>query len=142
LVGDEVGRQITPIELHPFHHIQLGIEGLGLLNGDDTVFGTLSMASEIIWPTSSSLPAETVATWAIALPSMGLARAAISSTSLVNRFVDTPTQANRVAARRNVLQAFFRIMAWASTVAVVVPSPAKSLVLEATSCISGPQVFS
>ena len=90
------------------------------------------MASAIIAPTCSSLPEETVATWAIALPSTGFATLAISctNTSIVLSIPRFKLMGLVPAAT------FFKpslIIACAKTVAVVVPSPAISLVLDATS---------
>ena len=36
-VGDEIGRKIAAIELHAFDDFQLGLEGLGFLDGDDAL---------------------------------------------------------------------------------------------------------
>ena len=40
-VGDEVGGNVAAVELHALDHVQLGLEGLGLLDGDDTVIADL-----------------------------------------------------------------------------------------------------
>ncbi len=91
-------------------------------------------------PTSSSLPAETVATWAIALPSTGLATAWISPASIATVF-SMPRRSATGFAPAATFRIPSRIIACASTVAVVVPSPAKSFVLDATSRISCAPVF-
>src|SRR5437667_5882737 len=40
-VGDEVGRQVTFVELHAFDHIERRVNGLGFLNRDGSVFADL-----------------------------------------------------------------------------------------------------
>src|SRR5439155_12824069 len=40
-IGDEVGRQITLVELHSFHHVERGVDGLRFLNRDGAVFADL-----------------------------------------------------------------------------------------------------
>src|SRR5262245_14956465 len=40
-VGDEVGRQITAIELHAFDDIEFALEALGFLDGDDALVADL-----------------------------------------------------------------------------------------------------
>ena len=100
------------------------------------------MASAIIWPISSSLPADTVATWAmVALPSTGLAMAAISATKAATAFSMPRRRLTGLVPAATFLSPSLT-MAWARTVAVVVPSPARSLVLEATSCIRRAPKFS
>src|SRR5664279_4495024 len=94
---------------------------------------TLSIASAMILPTSSSLFAEIVPTWAISLlVVVGLDCFLSCSTSTV-----TALSMPRFRSIGFMPAATYfmpsRTMAWASTVAVVVPSPAMSLVLEATS---------
>ena len=94
---------------------------------------TRSIASASIWPMVSSLLAEMVPTWAISsLSRVGLASFPSSPTTTstalsMPRFRSiglTPAATSLVPSRK---------MAWASTVAVVVPSPATSEVLLATS---------
>ena len=102
---------------------------------------TLSMASAITSPMTESA-AEMVATWAIS---------ARPSTSLACDFRDSTTAATaasmpRLRARGSAPAATLRIpaltRAWARTVAVVVPSPAMSLVRVATSFTSWAPTFS
>ena len=40
-VGDEVRRKIATVELHPLDHLELGLEGAGLFDGDDAVLADL-----------------------------------------------------------------------------------------------------
>ena len=40
-IGDEIGRQVAAIELHPFHDFELGIGGLGLLDRDHALVADL-----------------------------------------------------------------------------------------------------
>src|SRR2546423_1591430 len=97
---------------------------------------TASRASAITSPTSLSSLAEIDATWAIsARPEMvwpmslrrGMTRPTARSIPRLRRMGLAPWSMARMPAR---------IIAWASTVAVVVPSPAMSLVLVATSFTS------
>ena len=94
---------------------------------------TLAMASAIIWPTVVSPFAEIVPTWRIS--SFDL--------TFLERFLRSATTASTAFSMPRFRSIGFmpaatdlapsRTIAWASTVAVVVPSPAASLVLEATS---------
>ena len=102
---------------------------------------TFSIASEIILPTSASPPADTVATWAIASPSTGLATVSISLTNWLIVFSIPLRTATGFAPAATFLRPSL-IIDWAKTVAVVVPSPAISLVLDATSWINLAPVFS
>src|SRR5580698_10146860 len=102
---------------------------------------TLSMASANTSPMEESA-AEMAATWAIS---------ALSSTSLDWALMDSTTAATALSmpflravglAPAATLRRPSRTSAWASTVAVVVPSPATSLVLVATSLTSWAPMFS
>src|ERR687892_743045 len=102
---------------------------------------TLSMASAICWPISAS-PAEMAATWAISsFSSISLAWFLICSTA-----DSTPCSMPRFRAMGLAPAATLRspslTMAWARTVAVVVPSPATSSVFLATSLTSSAPIFS
>ena len=102
---------------------------------------TLSMASAMTSPMAGSA-AEIDATWAIcALSSTSLASeasdATAASTALLMPRCSDIGLAPAATLRRPALT-----MAWASTVAVVVPSPAMSLVLVATSFTSCAPMFS
>src|SRR4051794_28759768 len=102
---------------------------------------TLSNASAMSSPMVGSW-AEMVATWAISsLPSTS--RAASSSASLsASTAWSMPRLRLDGAAPAATLRRPSLTMAWASTVAVVVPSPATSLVLVATSLASWAPRFS
>ena len=93
---------------------------------------TLSIASAMMLPISSSALAEIVPTWAIALPSTGLASLVIASTAVLTA-MSMPRFSSIGLAPAVTFLVPSRMIAWASTVAVVVPSPATSEVLEATS---------
>src|SRR5579863_3233151 len=94
---------------------------------------TFSIASAMVLPIDSSALAEMVPTWAIALESLhGLESFFSSSTAAMTplsmpRLMSIGLRPEETAFRPS------RMIAWASTVAVVVPSPASSEVLEATS---------
>ena len=94
---------------------------------------TLSMASAMMLPISLSLLAEMVATCSISFAAV--TRLEQLREMLDDRFhglVDAALEGHRVGAGGDVAEALWK-MASASTVAVVVPSPATSVVLEATS---------
>src|ERR1035437_302076 len=102
---------------------------------------TLSMASAIIWPISGSA-AEMDATWAIcSLVSAGLARSCIDATA-ASTAVSMPFFIDMGFAPAATFLRPSRTMAHASTVAVVVPSPATSSVFFATSLTSSAPIFS
>ena len=94
---------------------------------------TFSIASAIRLPISSSLFAEIAPTCAISfLPLVGVEIAFSSSTTLITAL----SMPRLIAIGFAPAVTFFspsRKIAWARTVAVVVPSPARSLVLVATS---------
>jgi len=93
---------------------------------------TLFIASAMMLPIVESPFAETVPTCAIASPLTGFAKRLISSVRAFDCFVDAALEGHRVSARGNCLHAFAED-SLSDTVAVVVPSPATSEVLEATS---------
>src|SRR5512134_1374910 len=94
---------------------------------------TLRMASARMRPTSASPLAEIVPTWAISsLEVTFLALALSSSTTALTAMSMPRFRSIGLAPAATDLAPSFTI-AWASTVAVVVPSPATSEVLEATS---------
>ena len=103
---------------------------------------TFSMASAMILPMSSSALAEMVPTWAMALlSSQGLeifssAATAECTAASMPRLMSIGLVPAATAFRPS------RTMAWANTVAVVVPSPATSEVLEATSLTICAPMFS
>ena len=96
---------------------------------------TFSIASEIMRPISVSLPELTVATCRIASPATGIASWAIPATTWATARSMPRRNCTGLAPAATLRRPSFTI-AWASTVAVVVPSPAVSLVLEATCWIS------
>jgi hypothetical protein len=101
------------------------------------------MALAIMSPTSVSPLAEMVPTWAIsALVVTFFEEALISSTTLALTALSMPRfrSIGFMPAATDFRPS--TTMAWARTVAVVVPSPALSLVLEATSRISWAPRFS
>src|SRR5687767_5419654 len=103
---------------------------------------TLSIASEMVLPISGSALAEMAPTWAISLEVVqGLLIFFSSSTAAV-----TALSMPRFRSIGFMPAATYFMpsatMAWASTVAVVVPTPATSEVLEATSFTSCAPMFS
>src|SRR5215212_5944743 len=94
---------------------------------------TFSIASAIFSPTMVSPLAAMLPTWPISFdPETGLERALRSSTTLMTaRSMPRLRSIGFMPAATDFTPS--RTIAWASTVAVVVPSPAMSLVFEATS---------
>ncbi len=91
---------------------------------------------------AASLLAEMVATWAISLrSSISLAWSLMASTAAATA-LSMPRLRAMGLAPAATLRRPSRTSAWASTVAVVVPSPATSLVLVATSFTSWAPMFS
>ena len=102
---------------------------------------TFSIASAITSPISSS-PAEIVATRAIwSLPETSLDCEAMFATTSSTAFSMPRLSASGLAPAATFFRPW-RTIAWASTVAVVVPSPATSLVAVATSRTSCAPWFS
>ena len=102
---------------------------------------TLSMASEIISPISVSA-AEMEATWAIwPLDSVSLAMPWMAPTA-ISTAASMPRLSDIGLAPAATLRRPSRTMAQASTVAVVVPSPATSSVFLATSLTSSAPILS
>ena len=102
---------------------------------------TLSMASAMTSPMAASA-AEIDATWAISdLSSTSLACEAMDSTAASTALSMPRLSAIGLAPAATLRRPAFT-SAWASTVAVVVPSPAMSLVLVATSLTSWAPMFS
>ena len=141
-VGDEVRRQVALVELHALGELELGAERVRLLDRDHAVLadlvdrvgddladrrvggrdggdgGDVGPCRRLPWP--AHLIDSTAAATAFSMPffrPIGLAPAA-------------------------TLRMPWCTIAWASTVAVVVPSPATSLVLVATSFTSWAPMFS
>ncbi|MDT4862962.1 hypothetical protein FQZ97_976470 [compost metagenome] len=94
---------------------------------------TLSMALAMMSPMLESLLAEMEPTWAISLLVVVALEAFFSSAIRASTALSMPRlrSIGFMPAATNFMPS--RTMAWASTVAVVVPSPALSEVLEATS---------
>ncbi len=103
---------------------------------------TFSIASAISLPISASLLAEMVPTWAISfLPAVGTDRR-FSSATIASTAASMPRLSSIGLAPAVTFFRPSRKMAWASTVAVVVPSPATSEVLVATSFTIWAPMFS
>ena len=103
---------------------------------------TLSMASASTSPMAGSA-AEMEATWAISdLSSISLAWLSMSFTAAATAAFSMPRLRLSGLAPAATLRRPSCTSAWASTVAVVVPSPAMSLVLVATSFTSWAPMFS
>ena len=103
---------------------------------------TFSMASAMMLPMVSSPLAEMVPTWAISFLSLVALESFLSSSITAVTALSMPRLRliGSWPAATSLLPS--RKMAWASTVAVVVPSPATSEVLEATSLTIWAPMFS
>jgi hypothetical protein len=128
-IGHEVRREVAAVELHALDRVERRLEALGLLDGDHAVLADLvhRVGDELAdlgcrcWP-------RWCATCAMSfLPSTSLA-CFLSST---RRRLATAFSMPRLSAIGLAPAATFfmpsRKIAWASTVAVVVPSPARSV---------------
>ena len=102
---------------------------------------TFSIASAISWPTSS-LPAEMVATLAISAEPSTILEFAITALTAASTAFWMPFLTIMGLAPAATFFMPSRIRACASRVAVVVPSPAASLVLVATSLTNCAPMFS
>ncbi len=103
---------------------------------------TLPIASAMMLPISSSEFAEIVPTWAIDLSSSQGCDSFLSSSTIASEARSTPRlRSIGLNPAATALRPSRRI-AWASTVAVVVPSPAASDVCEATSLTICTPIFS
>ena len=102
---------------------------------------TLSMAPATISPTSGSRE-ETVATWAISEEELTAVARALSSSTAFSAAAAMPRLSSMGLAPAATLRRPSKMSAWASKVAVVVPSPAVSLVLTATDLTSCAPRFS
>src|SRR5512134_2446895 len=94
---------------------------------------TFSISSAIVLPIDSSLFAEIVPTWAIAFWSLQGFESFFNSSVATSTALSMPRLTSIGLAPAATAFRPSRTIAWASTVAVVVPSPASSEVLEATS---------
>ncbi len=102
---------------------------------------TFSIASAIRSPIVESW-ADTVATWAISVRLATSVALALSASATAWAAASMPRLRPAGLAPAVTLRRPSRTMAWARTVAVVVPSPATSLVLVATSLTSWAPRFS
>src|SRR5437868_4629047 len=103
---------------------------------------TLSIALLMISPMVESPLAEMVPTWAISFGSLVLLLSFCSSATTASTALSTPRSISIGLLPAAASLAPSRKMAWARTVAVVVPSPATSEVLEATSLTICAPMFS
>src|SRR5467141_2022973 len=94
---------------------------------------TFSIASLMIFPMVASPLAEMVPTWAISFGSLVALESFFSSATTASTALSMPRLISMGLLPAATSFAPSRKMAWASTVAVVVPSPATSEVLDATS---------
>ena len=132
-VGHEVRREVAAVELHALDHLEVGVEALGLLHRDDAVLADLVHR---LGDDAADLGV------VVGRDGADAERSLRRLTGLASCLTDATAAATaRSMPRLSSIGlapavTFFepsRKIAWASTVAVVVPSPATSEVLEATS---------
>jgi hypothetical protein len=132
-VGDEIGADITAIELHAFGDIELGCQALCLLDRDDAFVAHLLLALASMRPISWSPLAEMVPTCSISSLVETLREPCLMPPTTAVTAISTPRFRSMGLMPAATARAPSRTMARASTVAVVVPSPANSPVFTATS---------
>src|SRR5229473_1018664 len=118
-VGDEIGREIAAVELHPFDDVEFGLQALGLLDRDHAFIADLLHRLR-----------DHLADLAFAIGRDG----ADLGDLFFERFLMSWTTASTARSTPRFRSIGFipaatalapsRTIAWASTVAVVVPSPA------------------
>ena len=132
-VGDEVGREVAAVELHAFDDVELGLGGLGFLDRDD------AFVADLLHRLSDHL-----ADFGVAVGRDGADLGNfIRRLHLLGAGLDVLDGFSRARSMPRFRSIGFmpaatdlapsRTIDWARTVAVVVPSPAMSLVFEATS---------
>jgi hypothetical protein len=134
LVVDEVGRQVAAVELHALDDVQLVVQALAFFDGDDAFLADLlhrlgdDLADGVIGVGGDGADLGDLLVVGAGLGQAGLSSRTAASTALsMPRFRSIGFMPAATAFRPS------RTMACASTVAVVVPSPATSEVWEATS---------
>ena len=141
-IGDEVLRDVAAVELHALDRLERRLDAARFSTVITPSLPTFSIASEIRLPISVSLLAEMAPTCAISfLPVVGVLMRFSSSMTAVTALSMPRLIAIGFAPAVTFLRPS-RKMAWASTVAVVVPSPALSDVLVATSFTIWAPMFS
>ena len=123
-IGDEVGRDVAAVELHAFHHLELGLERFRLLDGDDALIADFlhGVGDEpadlgIAVGRNRSDLGDLVVRGDI----LGVLLQVLDNRS--DGEVDATFEIHRVHPGRDPLAPSLTI-AWARIVAVVVPSPA------------------
>ncbi len=141
-VGHEVRREVALVELHALGELELDAEGVGLLDGDGAVLADLvdrlgdDVADRRVGGGDASRPGRS---GSCRRPPGPASRS--TSTTAATAF-SMPRLSPAGLAPAATLRRPSLMSAWASTVAVVVPSPATSLVLVATSLTSCAPMFS
>ena len=132
-VGDEVGREIAAVELHALDDVELGLEALRFLDRNDALVADLlhrlgDLGAD--FGVSVGRNGADLGDLVVGGDLLGVDLELRDDGR--DGEIDAALEVHRVGACGNRLRAFPEI-AWARTVAVVVPSPATSDVLEATS---------
>src|SRR5579884_2229335 len=140
-VGDKIGRDVALVELHPLNDLQLGAGAFALLDCNDAIsghplhrLGHQLADLAVVGGDGGHLLNDP-------LPCTGVASALMPSTSASTvRSMPRLTISGLAPAATAFMPSL--TIAWASTVAVVVPSPATSPVLLATSLTNCAPMFS
>ena len=142
-IGDEVRREVAAVELHAFDPLDLGAEALAFFDGDDAVLADLfhglgeHLADFAVAVARRRCRPGPSPSLLLILIDIFLSSAVMSSTAFsMPCFMWTGLTPATTALRPSLK------MASARTVAVVVPSPATSLVLQATSLTIWAPMFS
>ena len=145
-VGDEVGREVAAVELHAFDDVQLGLGGLGFFNRDDAFVADLfhglgdHVADFVVAVGGDGADLGDLVCWS---SETFLARFLMSATTELRRPCRCRASGPSGSCRRRpTCRPSLHDGLRARTVAVVVPSPALSLVLLATSRIIWAPMFS
>ena len=133
-VGDEVRREVAAVELHALDDVGGGLQTLGLFHRDDAFLADLIHAlGEDGADLGVAVGGDGADGWAISwLDSQRREMPSSSATMAATALSMPPLRSIGLAPAATSLEPVLKT-ASASTVAVVVPSPATSEVLEATS---------
>jgi hypothetical protein len=141
-VGGEVGRDVALVEAHALGQLEVEPEGVGLLDGDDAFLADLvhRLGDDLADGGVSGGDRRGRSDLLLGLDVLGHGEQLYSDTAATA--ASMPRLRSIGLAPAATLRRPSRTMAWASTVAVVVPSPATSSVFLATSLTSSAPIFS
>ena len=140
-VGHEVGRDVALVEPHALGELEVQAEGVGLLDGDDAFLADLvhRLGDDLADGGVAGGDRRGGGDLLLGLDVLGHAEQLLGDRATA---VSMPRLRLIGFAPAATLRRPSRTMAWARTVAVVVPSPATSSVFLATSLTSSAPIFS